>query len=220
MAGHVADPFHPGDGIHLAEQGGKGILVPPVLAVGVHVLAQQGEFPVPLVHGFADFLTDGFGAAAPLPAPDIGDDAVGAEIVASVHNGHPGRIAALPDEMALEFPGHHRQVVEHAGFPLGLVQVVLEDGAEVVHMGGADQQVHLGIFLQEILPVLLGHAAGDAQHLGGILPFHLLHFADFPQDLLFRAFPDAAGIDQDHIGIVIILRIVIAQVRKLPGIMF
>jgi len=220
MAGHVPDPFHPRDGVHLAEESGKGIFFSPVLAVGVHVLAQKGEFPVALVHGLLDFFTDGIGAPAPFPAPDIGDDAVGAEIVAAVHDGYPGGIAAFPDEMPLKFPGHYRQIVVHPCLPVVLLEIILQNGAEVVYMGRADKQVHLGILFQKVLPVFLGHAAGNAQDLGRIFPFDLLHLPDFPQDLLFRAFPDAAGVDEDHIRIVIVFRIMVPQVGQLPGIMF
>ena len=35
-------------------------------------------------------------AGGALPAPDVGDDAVGAEIVAAVHDGYPGLDAVLP----------------------------------------------------------------------------------------------------------------------------
>lgn len=220
MAGHIPDPFHPRDGIHPAQEGGKGILLSPVLPIRIHILSQEGEFTVAQFHRLPDLFTDGLGAAAPFPSPDIGHDTVGAEVVAAIHDGHPGRIAALPYEMALKFPGHDGQVVVHAGLSLGLVQISLEDGAEIVHMSRTNEQVHLGILLQEVFPVFLGHAAGDTEDFGRIFPLDLLHLPDFAQDLLFRAFPDAAGIDQDHVCMVIVFGIMVAQVGQLPGIMF
>ena len=54
-----------------------------IIAVGVDILAQQSDVLVPGLHQLPDLLQNALGVPAPLPAPDIGYDAVGAEVVAA-----------------------------------------------------------------------------------------------------------------------------------------
>ena len=73
-----------------------------IIAVGVDILAQQSDVLVTGGNQFPDLLQNALGITAALPAPDIGYDAVGAEVVAAVHDGHPRPGAALP---------HHRHTL-------------------------------------------------------------------------------------------------------------
>ena len=67
VAGHEADEEVPGDGVHLLQQPGK--VHPPVqvLAVGVHVLAQEGDVLVPRRGQLPDLGQDVLRLAAALP---------------------------------------------------------------------------------------------------------------------------------------------------------
>ena len=89
MGGHIANPFY---ALHLVHHSQKlrkaGLAV--VLAVGVHILPKQGNLPEALGCRFLYLFHDILRQAAPLPAPYIRYDAVGAEIVAAVHDGNPG----------------------------------------------------------------------------------------------------------------------------------
>ena len=66
-------------------------------------MAQQGEFLVALFNRGFNFLNDIFHAAAALTPAHIGHDAVGAEIIAAIHNGNPSRKGALTHAMAFKF---------------------------------------------------------------------------------------------------------------------
>ena len=63
-----------------------------ILPVGVHILSQQGDVLCPVGNEHFRFGENILHPAAPLSTSDIGDDAVGAEIVAAVHDGQPGHV--------------------------------------------------------------------------------------------------------------------------------
>ena len=73
-------------------------------AVGIDVLAQQGHFDAPGGQKIGNLGDDGLGLPAGLPAPDIRDHAVGAEIVAALHDGHQGRHRSLGPLPGRQFP--------------------------------------------------------------------------------------------------------------------
>ena len=60
-----------------------------IIAVGVDILPQQGDVLVTGGNQFPDLLQNALGITAALPAPDIGYDSVGTEIVAAVHYRYP-----------------------------------------------------------------------------------------------------------------------------------
>ena len=58
-------------------------------SVGVDILAEQGNFLISVLYHLPRLVYDGLGIAAAFPAPDIGHNTVGAEIVAAVHYRQP-----------------------------------------------------------------------------------------------------------------------------------
>ena len=198
VAGHEADQVVPGDLVDLREEVGEIHGGLQVLAVGVDVLAQEGDVLVPLVHQLPDLRQDVPRLPAPLPAPDIGDDAVGAEVVAAVHDGDPGLHRALPD---------HRH-------PLGDGAVLLLDGEHPPVLGahvveelreppeglGAEDQVHVAVGGPDLLGhhLLLGHAAAQADDEVGVLLLGVDQAAQQTVDPVLRVLPDGAGVDDDE----------------------
>lgn len=81
MAGEEA---HPGDAhpAHHAEELGEGGEARLVLAVGVDVLAEEGDLHHPRLLQELNLLKDEVGVAGDLGAAGGGDDAVGAVVVA------------------------------------------------------------------------------------------------------------------------------------------
>jgi len=61
-----------------------------VVPVGVHVLTEQGHFFHPLPRQPVHFADDLIQRAASLPAAAVGYNAVGAEVVAALHDGDEG----------------------------------------------------------------------------------------------------------------------------------
>ena len=96
LGGHKADKVVALDLIQRRQQVGKVVADAQILAVGVDVLPQQGDLLEALGHKAAHLIDDPLRVAAALPAPDVGHDAVGTEVVAAVHDGHPRAGASLP----------------------------------------------------------------------------------------------------------------------------
>ena len=71
-----------------AEQFGKAQFFGAFHAVGVHVLPQEGHLPDTDFRQLANFLQYLAGTPADLPAPHVGNDAVGAEIIAALYDGY------------------------------------------------------------------------------------------------------------------------------------
>ena len=99
MAGHKAYPEFSRNPVNLFQQIREMIVCIQIIAVGVDILAQKGNFLVSGLYQLPDLRKDRRGFPAALPAPDVGNNAVGTEIIASVHDGNPSLHAPFP---------HHR----------------------------------------------------------------------------------------------------------------
>ena len=97
LGGHEAQEKVAVELVQLPKQVCKIVPGLQVLAVGVYILAQEGDLLKALVGQLPYLRHDLIHVAAALPAPDIGDDAVRAEVVAPVHNGDPRPGVTLPD---------------------------------------------------------------------------------------------------------------------------
>ena len=135
-----------------------------VPAVRVHVLAEEGDLAHAVVHQAGALLHYALHHAALLAAPHVGDYAVGAEVVAARHDGHPGVEGLRPvrgkvrGESAVALRDVHlqrtRRVVEGIGDELG-------------HRGqgaGPEDDVHVGDALAKLLAVTLCDAAANRHH--------------------------------------------------------
>ena len=90
VGGEEPNALDASDFVKLGEEVRQVGPVGQVVAIGVHVLAQEGylpDAPAPQGRHLLHQLWDG---AAALPAPAIGDDAEGAELVAAVDDGNVG----------------------------------------------------------------------------------------------------------------------------------
>ena len=90
VGGHEAQAKVAVNAVKPREKSGKVYLLRKPLAVRVHVLAQQGYFFIPGLHQSPALAVYIVRLAALLPAPHIGHDTVGAEVVAAVHGRDPG----------------------------------------------------------------------------------------------------------------------------------
>ena len=70
------------------QNGREGSPVIEILAVRIHVLAEQCDFLESLLHEFAAFFEDVFHIAGAFSSPGIGNDAIGAEFVAPIGDVH------------------------------------------------------------------------------------------------------------------------------------
>ena len=199
MAGHEADKVVAGNPVNLPQQVREIHGTVQILAVGVDVLPQQGNLLEAALHQLPDLGQDALRFPAALPAPDVGDDAVGTEVVAPVHDGDPCLHGALP----------------HHGHPLGDGPVLVPDGEHPVPAGtdliqqlrefpqrlGAENQVHMAVRGFDLFRhrLLLGHAAAETDGQAGIFFFGVDELSHNAEDFFFGVFPDGAGVDDDDI---------------------
>ena len=171
VGGHKADAEIPLQRLDAAQQVGEGDRLAQSLAIGVDVLAQQQNLLVAhrqnlpcLPHNLVRFTAD-------LPPAHIGHDAVGAEIVAAVHDLQRSLYAAAAlDGQPLGdgvLPALSLIAVDYA--PLALEQAVDHLWQGVQHMG-AENQLDKGVAAANLLHhlLLLHHAAAQADDHGGI----------------------------------------------------
>ena len=119
----------------------------------------------------------------------MGHDAVGAEIVAPLHDGDEP--ADAPLHLGVGEQVEPALVVEKGGLgtafpPLGTEHHVLQQ----VQGMGAEDQIHEGGLLQESLPLLLGDTAPHADDQPGLPLLHRLELAEVAVHLLLRLSPD------------------------------
>ena len=216
VTGHEADKIVPWDFVNLLQEIREIHGLVQVLAVGVDVLAQEGDLLVPRLRQGPDLGKDILHLPAPFPPPDIGHDTVGAEVVAPVHNGNPCLDAALP---------HHRQslgdgapLIGNGEYPLfrppGFVQQLrkLPQGLR------AEYQVHMAVGMLDLIRHrrLLGHAAADAEQEVRVFLLGVDQLAHRAEHLFFRVLPDGAGIEDDDVRLIGVLGKGAAHVPQHP----
>ena len=204
MAGHKPQPKIARHGVQTAQQIGKVNIQPQILAVGVDVLAKQGDLFVPRCDQLAQLLFDLLRAAAALAAAHIGDDTVGAEVVAAIHNGQPRLCAAR---------AQHGQALGNVILPADIeyallpAQHTVQQRWEAPQRMRAEQQADLRIAFFDLLDVflLLRHAA--AQRNDNLRPplFQMAERADVAECAVLRMLTHRAGVEQDKIRFIDII---------------
>src|SRR5579871_629152 len=181
------------------------------VAPGVDVLAQELDVGVAKVGHLAGFDEDGGGGAGALFAPGVGDDAVGAELVAAFDDGDVAAVrvgaggeVGLEGEIGLA-------VVEagdagFAGFEAG------KHLGEVAVGSGSGYEGDVGGLLEDALAFLLGDAAEDGKLFA--LALEALVLVEAMEDLLLGFVADGTGVVEDQAGIGFVLDAGVALVLK------
>ena len=201
LRGHEADQVVALDFVNGREQIGKVPIRVQVLAVGVHILAQQRDLLIPGLYQLPDLGENLLRLAAALTAADIGHDAVGAEVVAAVHDGYPRPDAALT----------------HHGHPLGDPAVLIVDGEHAAPAGidlheqlrefpqrlGAEDQIHMAVAFAHLFRHLraLRHAAAQTDDLLGMGFFGVGQGAQIAENPLFCVVADGTGVQHNDVGL-------------------
>ena len=204
---HAADA---GDLADSREQFGKRHLARRI-AVGVHVLAEQlnlGEASIGHALGFGQ---DGGGGARTLLAAGVGDDAVGAEFVATLDDGDVSAMWVRPrGEFRVEGL-FCLAVVEAGNAAFARFQPHQHLGQIAVGSRAADQR-DVGRAVEDFFALLLG----DAAEHGELLAFALqaLVFIQPVEDFLFGLVADGAGVIEDQSGVGLVLDAQVAFVLQ------
>ena len=93
---------------------------------------------------------------------------------------------------------------------------LLHDLRELMDLVRPEYEIDMRCPLDELVALLLRHTARDAKDQLRILTFQMLDLADLAVDLVLRRLPHAAGIQQDKIGSIHLLRPLITDCPQLP----
>lgn len=184
-----------------------------VLAIGVDILAEQRDFLIAVLHGFLDLAHDVLRQTAALAAAHVRHDAVRAEVVAAVHDRHPGREAARTCDRHIvrQFRLAELDIDDVAALRLDL----LHDACELVDLVGAEHEVDVRRALDERIALLLRHAARDAENQLRALALEALDLTDLAVDAVLRRLAHAARVDEDEVSLIHRLRPLIADRAEL-----
>ena len=210
MRAGVANPADPVDRAHRPQElGEQRAAAGEVAPVGVHVLAQEGDLdrarrsqPLHLGHDLVERPAD-------LLAPHRRDDAEGARVVAADLDGDPGGVGQPPPhgqrggELALvatatQAWGGLVEDLHHRPSAVGRLAQELDGPAHVV---GAEDGVHLGRPLLDEVAVLLGQAPAHRDLHARVPVLDRLKVAEVPVQLVVGVLPDAAGVEEDDVGL-------------------
>ena len=192
MGGHEADAWNAKVG-NAAEQLGKGH-VPSGCAVGIDVLSQEHDLLHTVFPEGLRLPQDVGRSARTFASPDIGDDAVGAVVVAPVHDGKVGLDIALAAD-GQPF-GDGAFVLRNIDHPFPVCDHPEKHLRYFVHIAGAEGDIHEGILFQQLFghARLLDHASAYAdEHLRPLFAY-FLQPCDVAKGLALSVVPDAAGV--------------------------
>ena len=215
MACHKADKEIPGNGLNLLQKVGKIHIQPQVLAVGVHILAQKGDVLIPLLHQRPDLGQHVLWQSGPLPAPDVGDDAVSTKVVAAVHNGHPGLHPILTGEG--DALGDGPGLVGGLKDPSPAGDHPVEQLGEFPQRMGAEHKIHMAVGLAELLghPRFLSHAAAKADDLPRMGPLGMDQRPHVAKHPVLGVLSNGAGVDNDDVGGLLVVGKAAAHCRQI-----
>ena len=191
-----ADPVDAADGAEFTQQFRQLVAAVQVDTVAGDVLGDDDQFLHAAAGQLLRLRQDIFHGAAAVFAPQGGDDAVGAVVVAALGDAQIRRVFRREqDAVALV----HRRVdaAEKAG---RAARRDLLQGIHDVHIAAAAQNaVHLGQFREDLLAVALGKAAGHQNLFDPALRLQLRGAEDMIDGLGLGAVDKAAGVDDHHV---------------------
>ncbi len=209
-------------------------MVPDVVAVGGGVLADEVEFEYAVFEEGAGFAEDDLGGLGAHFAPYGGDGAEGAFLVAALADAEIGpvfggeaeatgiafKVADAVAVLTIDSETDGVQAtraggLESIGFdPVGGRFVGLEGGSicgrtmhcieNMIAVEHTDHGVDAGRPLEQFCPVALHQAARDHNPLHRSLFFPFNRFGDDFQRFFFGIFEEAAGVDDDGVGGIVI----------------
>src|SRR3990170_3855266 len=157
------------------------------MPVSLDGLAEQRHLAHPTRGQVLDLDPDVPDGAAALAATPVGDDAVGAELVAAMDDGHVGGRAVGRDEGGR--PELAAQVLEADG---------LHDRLELLRAG---EDVDEGVAALELVGLQADHAAHDGDSELLALAAQLLQRAQLADRPLLGVVADRAGVEDDQVGL-------------------
>ena len=198
---HKAYALQAIDLAYFFKQGGKALAPFKPLAVGIHILPEQHDFFYAVRDERLHLAHNILRLARLLSAAHIGDDAVGAKVIATVHDVHarlkPGLSArghVIPEGISL-----FRRVDDALILRLDRI----EQFRKLPDVMCSEDKIHEVILLlnPQHFILLLHHAAADADQHVRIQLFKVLHNAEMPVELFIRVLAHRAGIKEEDVRV-------------------
>ena len=199
MRAREADPLDPGDCIDRAQELREARS--HVAAVGVDVLAEQRHLADTLHCEPFDLREDLARTPGGLAATDGGHDAVRADRVAAHRDLHPGLEAPLAPDGKPSREGALLAGAEPAASDA--LAAGAEPVAEVRDRAGPERDVHVWVELEQPLPLRLRVAAADGDDRPRPLALQLRRIAHVGGEARVGLLADRAGIEDDHVRLVL-----------------
>ena len=201
MRRREADPLDAVDRVERFEQVGEAGRVLPgaeVATVGVDVLAEHRDLAHAVGRERGDLGDDVAQPAAHLATPHLRHDAEGARVVAADLDRDPRRVRGLA---ARRQRGRVRLVLLEDLDDRPLVARPREQRRGVGQVVGAEHDVDVAGPRHDLVPVLLGEAATDRDLQVGTALLQRLERAEMAVELLVGVLADAAGVEDDDVGV-------------------
>ena len=209
------DPFYSLYFMQLIQKVRKVYILIEFPAIRVHVLAEEVYLLKTLCRKFFSLFVYINRRPAPLPPPRVRDNAVGAEVVAPIHNGHPCLYLSCP-----LYWKYHRGVIRIYIDKCRLMTIEscecisINQGLQAVYVVWPEDKVNIREPLKELFAFLLGYAAGNRDLEVRIVGLGLLQPSEIAIELMLGLFPYAAGIEDDHVGIAFASRLLVSIFRE------
>ena len=196
VGGHEADALH-AQRVQPAKQAGEGIA--RARAVAVDILPKQHDFLHAALQKALGLAQDVVRAAGALAPAHIGHDAVGAEVVAAVHDGDVGVPGVEP--LNRQVLGDEVFLVRHADHAGLLREQRKEQRRQAVQVVRAEGQINEAVLAQDALghAGLLHHASANADDQAGLVLFELLEPGHVAQGAALGIVAHAAGVEDDQV---------------------
>ncbi len=178
----------------------EGLPVAELHAVGVDVLAQQGDLADALGDQRLDLGEDLAGPAVLLLAAQRGDDAERAGVVAADRDRHPGGVRRVA--LGRQRRGEHLERLEDLDLRLLLHPRPLQQHRQRADVVGAEDDVDVRRLARDRRAVLLRQAAADGDlhaRVGGLDRREVRQVA---VELVVGVLAHRAGVEDDHVGVV------------------
>ena len=202
MRGHIPHAFYTVHFIQSPDKIGKIGTVLKIKAIGIDVLPQKGNFLISFRCQSFHFCTDILYGAAGFSAADIRNYTVRAELVAPLHNRHPGKDIALAGSLQsriVSYSGRLHLRKDDMGL---MLQFFCDNILQIMNIVRSDNEVNNRHALNQLAAVFLRHASGNPYKKIGVLILQRFNFPYFPVYLFFRILPYTACVQNDNVRLI------------------
>ena len=199
MARHKANRKIAFDRANAAKKFSEITFTTKFLAIGIDILTEQGNLTAAGCHKVFYFFQNTFGTAASFSTAYVRHDAVGAEIVAAVHDAHPSAERAFTANG--NTLGNNRLTHVREEESLLFSDRAVQDLRHTPQRLCAENKIHVRIALFHLVAHALFryHAAADTDEKRRLFGFQMLVSARDRERLFLCVTAHGAGVDHDNI---------------------